>query len=99
VERGQWEQGGAIRGGEGGGTSRGWGGEGVGEGRAQAEGGMVGDGDLAAVLAQSASVKKTHSAAKTFQRFHAAFYASGTQHGTSGMFWLQSMLDCLGQHI
>ena len=37
-------------------------GEGVGEGRAQAGGGMVGDGDHAAVLARSANVKKPQPA-------------------------------------
>ena len=48
-------------------------GEGVGEGRAQAGGGMVGDGDHAAVLAQSASVKKPQPAFQMHRDLNAAW--------------------------
>ena len=86
--RGQWEQGGGKEGGLAGDGE----GEGVGEGRAQVGGGMVGDGDHAAVLAQSASVKKTQPVFQMHRDLNAA-------HGTCGTSWLQSMLGCLGQHI
>jgi len=48
-------------------------GEGVGEGRAQAGGGMVGDGDHAAVLSQSASVKKPQLAFQMHRDLNAAW--------------------------
>ena len=67
VGAGVWGGGSGSKGGQSGGGKEGGlagdgEGEGVGEGRAQAGGGMVGDGDHAAVLAQTASVKKTQPA-------------------------------------
>ena len=68
VKAGGWgedsgSKGGHSGGGKEGGLAGGGEGKGVGEGRAQAGGGMVRDGDHAAVLSQSASVlKKTQPA-------------------------------------
>ena len=78
VGAGGWGGGSGSKGGQSGGGKEGGlagdgEGEGVGEGRAQAGGGMVGDGDHAAVLAQSASVKKTQPAFQMHRDLNAAW--------------------------
>ena len=70
---GSGSKGGQSGGGKEGELAGGGEGEGVGERRAQAGGGMVGGGDHAAVLAQSASVKKTQPAFQMHRDLNAAW--------------------------